>query len=139
MPGILTLSAPLYRVDPLCDIYVELFYQPLANKLLLASYFHEVAKLFPSKAVDLRDLLYWMMGELFEEEDPCEDAIRIVNKMLQHLHSFHSLFLDSPSDDKPEASRYFDSTFSDYLVRFLGLVSGRRNCNWLGVVLVAIK
>jgi hypothetical protein len=68
LPGVLALSAPLYRVDPLCDVYAELFYQPLANKLLLASYFHEVAKLFPAKAADLRDLLYWMFGELFEEE-----------------------------------------------------------------------
>lgn len=98
-----------------------------------------MAKLFPSKVADLRDLLYWMMAELFEEEEPCEDAIRIVNKMLQHLPSCHSLFMDPPFDDRPEASRYFDSTFSDYLVRFLGVVSGRRNCNWLRVVLGVIK
>lgn len=72
-----------------------------------------------------------MLGELFEEEEPCEDAIRIVNKILQHLPICRTLFLDAPADDRPDAPRYFEQTFSDYLVRFLGLVSGRRNCSWL--------
>jgi len=49
LPGILILSAPLYKVDPICDIYVELFYEAASNKLLLASYFHEMVRLFPSK------------------------------------------------------------------------------------------
>ena len=62
LPGVLALSSPLYRVDPLCDVYIELFYQPATNKLLLASYFHEVARLFTAKAAYLRDLLYWIFA-----------------------------------------------------------------------------
>jgi hypothetical protein len=65
LPGILLLSSHLYKVDPVCDVYIELFYQPLTNKLLLASYFHEIAKLFPSKSHDLKELVYWMLNELF--------------------------------------------------------------------------
>jgi hypothetical protein len=139
LPGVLTLSAPLYRVDPLCDVYVELFYQPLANKLLLASYFHELARLFPSKAAELRDLLYWVFGELFEEEEPCEEAVRIVLKLVQNLPACRSLLLDAPADDRPDTPRYFDPVFTDYLVRLLALVSGRRNCSWLAVVVRAVR
>lgn len=64
LPGILSLAAPMHRVDPLCDIYAELFYSPIANKLTLASYYHIMAQLFPSKADNLKELLYWMMNEL---------------------------------------------------------------------------
>ena len=62
LPGILSLAAPFHRVDPLCDIFVELFYNPKANKLLLTSYFHEMAKLFPAKWNELKDLFYWMLN-----------------------------------------------------------------------------
>ncbi len=64
LPGILILAAPYHRVDPLCDIFIELFYNPRTNKMVLASYFHEMVKLFPSKKLDLRELFYWMMSEL---------------------------------------------------------------------------
>lgn len=72
LPGILLLSSSLYKVDPVCDVYVELFYQPVTNKLLLSSYFQEIARLFPNKFNDLKEVVYWMFNELFEEEDPYE-------------------------------------------------------------------
>lgn len=40
LPGILILSASHYKVEALCDVYIELFYQPTSNKILLAGYFH---------------------------------------------------------------------------------------------------
>ena len=49
LPGILILAVPFHRVDPLCDLFVELFYYPKVNKFVLAAYFHEMVKLFPSK------------------------------------------------------------------------------------------
>lgn len=54
LPGILILAAPYHKVDPLCDIFIDLFYNPKSDKLVLASYFHEMVKLFPSKWTDLR-------------------------------------------------------------------------------------
>jgi len=62
LPGILTLASTYHRVDPICDIYIDLFYNPKSNKITLASYFHEMVRLFPSKWVELRDLLYWMLS-----------------------------------------------------------------------------
>lgn len=62
LPGILALAAPYHRVDPLCDIYIDLFYNPRSDKLLLASYFHEMVRLFPSKWADLRELFFWMIS-----------------------------------------------------------------------------
>ena len=93
LPGILKLSAPLYKVDALCDVYVELFYQSVSDKLLLASYFHEIARLFPKKSTELKELVYWMFGELFEEDDPSEEALKIIYKLLQHLPAFTLKFL----------------------------------------------
>jgi hypothetical protein len=62
LPGILILAAPYHRVDPLCDLFVELFYNPKVNKIVLAAYFHEMVRLFPSKWGELKDLVYWMMN-----------------------------------------------------------------------------
>lgn len=59
------ISSPIYKVDPICEVYMELFYQPLSNKALLSSYFHEIAKMFPSKSNDLKEVVYWMFNELF--------------------------------------------------------------------------
>ena len=52
--GILKISAPYHKVDPLCDIYISLFYSSISNKLLLASYYHEMAILFKSKSGELK-------------------------------------------------------------------------------------
>ena len=40
LPGILTLASPFHKVDPICDIYIDLFYNPKSDKMVLASYFH---------------------------------------------------------------------------------------------------
>lgn len=93
LPGILILAAPLHRVDPICDIYIELFYEPLTDKLLLASYFHEMVKLFPSKWAELKEVAFWMFQELFEDADPMEDNIRILLKLFQNLGECKLLFL----------------------------------------------
>lgn len=54
LPGILKISAALYKVDPLCDIYMDLYYSPISNKMLLASYYHEMVCLFPAKSNELK-------------------------------------------------------------------------------------
>jgi len=59
------LSAPLHKVDPICDVYIHLFYEAESDKLLLASYFHQMVKLFPSKYHELREVVDWMFNELF--------------------------------------------------------------------------
>ena len=66
LPGVLSLATPFHRVDPLCDVYIDLFYNPKSNKTLLASYFHEMVDLFQSKSRDLKELFYWMLQELLE-------------------------------------------------------------------------
>jgi hypothetical protein len=40
LPGVLALTAPVLKVDAMCEVYIELFYQTHSNKILLASYFH---------------------------------------------------------------------------------------------------
>ena len=40
LPGILSLASPYHKVDPLCDIYIDLFYNAKSNKVVLSSYFH---------------------------------------------------------------------------------------------------
>jgi hypothetical protein len=85
IPGILLLASPHHRVDPLCDIYCELYYNPKTNKLLLAGYFHEMVKLFPTKWGDLKDLVYWMLSELLEDDSACDDAVKITNKIMSRL------------------------------------------------------
>lgn len=62
LPGILILAAPYHKVDPICDIFIDLFYNPKSDKLVLASYYYEMVNLFPSKWADLRELFYWMLN-----------------------------------------------------------------------------
>ena len=85
LPGILILAAPYHRVDPLCDIFIDLFYNPKTNKTVLASCFHEMVKLFPSKGSDLKDLFYWMLNELLEDNVQYDEAIKITNKIIIKL------------------------------------------------------
>ena len=40
LPGILLLTKKYHRVDSLCEVYAELFFNPDADTLLLVSYFH---------------------------------------------------------------------------------------------------
>jgi hypothetical protein len=67
--GILSLAAPHHKVDPLCDVYIALFYSPLTDKALLAACFHRMALLFPNKTTDLREVLMWMLGEVLSGEE----------------------------------------------------------------------
>lgn len=66
LPGILSLTFPLHKIDSMCDVYVELLYHPQSNKIVLGGYFHEMAKMFPSKWGELKEVAYWMFGELTE-------------------------------------------------------------------------
>ena len=92
LPGVLTLAAPYHRVDPLCDIYIDLFYNSKSNKILLTSYFHEMVALFPSKGKDLKELFFWMLQELLEENVLCEEAIRITGKIIAWLPQIQHIF-----------------------------------------------
>jgi len=67
--GVLSLAAPHHKVDPLCEVYIALFYSPLSDKALLATYFHRMALLFPNKTTDLREVLMWMLGEVLSGEE----------------------------------------------------------------------
>ncbi len=93
LPGILLLAAPYHKVDPLCDIYIDLFYNPKSNKLTLASCFHEMVKLFPSKWHDLKELFYWMVGQLLEDDGSNEDSIKITHKIMIKLSNIKQMFL----------------------------------------------
>lgn len=68
LPGILLLSSKFHSTEPLVDVYCELFYEPLVNKITLMSYFHEIAFLYPQKKESLKELVYWIFGELFDQE-----------------------------------------------------------------------
>ena len=85
LPGILMLAAPYHKVDPLCDIYIDLFYNSKSNKLVLASSFHEMVKLFSSKWSDLKELFYWMLNELLEDNVQYDEAIKITTKIIVRL------------------------------------------------------
>ena len=89
----------MHRVDPICDIYAELYYSPIANKLTLASYYHIMAQLFTSKTENLKELLYWMMNELLEESEPPEDAIRVINKIVASLPEAAHIYLIENVDE----------------------------------------
>lgn len=67
LPGILLLSKKYHRVDPLCDVYAELFYHSQSDTFMLVSYFHEMAKMFPSKKNILRETVFSFFSEVFEE------------------------------------------------------------------------
>ena len=125
LPGILTLAAPYHRVDPLCDIYIELFYHPLADKLRLASYFGVMVRLFPSKGGELKDLLSWMLGELLETDSASDEAIKITGKILFGLGEIKGILLVESaaaegSNEKPV--RCFEAGFCNLLVKFLDLL-----------------
>lgn len=49
LPGILSLASFNYSVDPICDVYVEMFYDSNIEKMTLAAYFHEMVRIFPKK------------------------------------------------------------------------------------------
>lgn len=66
LPGILLLSSKFHKTDPLVEVYCELFYEPLANKVTLMSFFHELVFLYPHKRNELKEVVYWVMGELFD-------------------------------------------------------------------------
>ena len=137
LPGILTLAAPLHKVDPLCDVYVELFYSPIANKLTLASYYHEMAQLFPSKADPLKDLLYGMLNELFEDPEPEEESIRVIHKIMSNLAPANGVFLmtDPASTEPPQ---YFESPLCDYLIKYLNFLLTRKISKRIEAFLLSI-
>lgn len=79
-------------MDPLCDLYVALFYSPVADKLLLAAYFHRMATLLPSKAAELREVLIWMLNEIIAGDDLADDAFRIIGIIISNLRECASTF-----------------------------------------------
>ena len=52
--GILSLSIQFIKLDPICDLYINFFYSPTSDKLLLVSYFHEMIRLFPQKVPEFK-------------------------------------------------------------------------------------
>jgi hypothetical protein len=54
LPGILVLSKPRYNIEPISEIYIELFYDNLASKFQLAACFHVMIDVFPSKKADFK-------------------------------------------------------------------------------------
>lgn len=100
LPGILLLAKNHHRVDPLCEVYTELFFNPDADSLLLASYFHEIAQMFPSRRRLLRDTAYNLFQEIFEEAEPAEDSVRIADCMFIHLYESRGVYLESGTDSK---------------------------------------
>lgn len=106
--GMLALAAPHHRVDPLCDVYVSLFYSPLPNKRLLASYFHLMVRLFPSKGQQLREVINWMMNEVLSGDELADDAFHIINTIIAHLHESASIFIEdaAETEDGVPPNRY---------------------------------
>ena len=68
----LLLSRKYLTVDSLCDVYVELFFHPDSDTLLLVSYFHEMVKMFPSKYKALREIIYNLLNEAFSDTQPSD-------------------------------------------------------------------
>jgi hypothetical protein len=113
---------------------VSLFYSPLADKMLLASYFHRMAKLFPNKAAELREVLAWMLGEVLAGEELADDAFRIINLIISNLHECASAFLSEAEEEKEdgaETPRYFEDRFCDNLVKYLNLLLGKKVSSWI--------
>jgi|JI6StandDraft_1071083.scaffolds.fasta_scaffold24285_4 hypothetical protein len=54
LPGILVLSKPRYNVEPISEIYIELFYDNLASKFQLAACFHIMVEVFPGKRQEFK-------------------------------------------------------------------------------------
>lgn len=87
-----------------------------------------------------------MFNELFEEEDPYEQAIRILNKIIQHLFDCKHLFLVEPTSsaqDKDKAddkgNKYFQNTFCEYYIKYLTILLNKKNSSWLGIFYQSIK
>jgi hypothetical protein len=130
--GILVLAAPHHRVDPLCDLYLALFYSPLSDKLLLASYFHRMANLFPAKAGELREVFMWMLGEVLAGEELADDAFRIIGTIISNLHECAGTFLeDGEKEDGTEGTRYFEARLCENLVKYLNLLLARKVSSWI--------
>ena len=105
--GILSLAAPHHKVDPLCDVYVALFYSPLTDKTLLAAYFHKIALLFPNKMAELREVLIWMLGEVLSGDEIADDAFRIIGTILSNLHECVATFCsEEGEEDGNDPPRY---------------------------------
>jgi hypothetical protein len=46
-----------------------------------------------------------MFNELFEEEDPFEESIRIINKVMQHLSDCKYIFFTEPTGTLEEKEK----------------------------------
>lgn len=64
LPGVLILSKSRYNVEPISEVYIELFYDNLASKFQLTTCFHVMVDLFPNKAPEFRDIVYNMFEEV---------------------------------------------------------------------------
>lgn len=62
---------------------------------MLMSFFHEIVFLYPHKKEELKEVVYWIFGELFEEEEEDFDieAIKIVNSLIKNLFKSRSVFV----------------------------------------------
>ena len=93
LPGILLLAKKYHRVDPICELYAELFYNPEADTILLVSYFHEMAQMFLNKTKLLKDVAYGLLNEIFEEAEPSDDSIRIADCLFYNLYEAREVFI----------------------------------------------
>jgi hypothetical protein len=49
--------------------------------------------LFPSKWPELRELAYWLFAELFEDTEPVDEAIKVVQKLMHKLPLCKQVFI----------------------------------------------
>jgi hypothetical protein len=70
------------------------------------SFFHEIVFLYPHKKNDLKEVIYWILGELFDEDEEDYDieAIKIINSFIKNLYKSRGVFFSSNSTQKDTPS-----------------------------------
>ena len=145
LPGVLFLSRRHLLLDSLCDVYVELFFHPDSDTLLLVSYFHEMVRMFPSKYKALREIIYNLLNEVFSESEPSDESMKIVDCLLLNLHSSKWAFFEEHQKYEERENNlnnkpcFFDSLFNEYLHKYFICCHHKKNGNYLINLYTAIQ
>lgn len=126
LPGILVLSKPRYNVEPISEIYIELFYDNLASKYQLAACFPVMIELFQSKKNEFKEIVYNMFEEVLDEDDECDEGFKVLDIILSNFAVIaKALFMDSSAGDDREP--FLEDAMAKYLINYCVKIEKKKN------------
>jgi len=101
-----------------------------------------MVKLFPSKSSELKELFYWMLNELLEDDGVSEEAVKITSKVMSKMGDIKHIFLSeiASADGKVDRQeKYFEPNYCNFLVKYMDLLIRKKVTAWLMVFYTELK